>query len=1047
MRKVLKFFGFAFTTFVLFIAVVLAAFYYLVQIGELRRFLVREIERETGLRVELGQARVELGWITGASFRDLALFEAGGPRPILTAAELTARVALAPLLHRQLDFYEIRIDRPAGVLVREKDGRVPLIDKLLNLPFLAQGDARLRLDLRSIKVSGGDLKLVDLRRGSGQEILLHDVQLTLERLRSRTEASRAEPRTGVAGSRPPVRGGVAFSVASGVSSGNWRTALRANGRVIATEDAADLRKAYWQGELQLADLPAGMVREQLGERFSIRSIDGFLSPRLRFEGTPATRLLVKGTVPFRRLSIEAPDWFRGPLAPGSGTAEIDVSWQPWDLHVTDFSLRSNELRLRFRGEVRSLDSENPRLRFAATVARTPFVVLRKYLPAARWAPEVERVVAAIEEGEVSIKSATGSGTLSELSGGGKAYPWDRVSLEAEFAGVGGQLTPWSPLPFRRVRGSLKAEKGLLSVAGVGGEYGQSRLVQANGWYGLSPPASGAFAFQVQAVIDLAELKEVVPPDRLPGRLASALASIRQIAGSATVSAGVKKAARGAVEWEGDVALDRARLRAGDVSLAELRGSVRLAPAEIRAEKISALLDGSPVQIRLGLHEYTAPNGSFDLVIASGGVRAEVVSRLLDLGDPARSSGLVRGFVRYRGPLTGTENRRFSGELDLANVQLMTRPLLQPLRELNGKVRIEEAGIEVENLKGLLAGFPVTFSGRWRYREEPRLLFDFAAPNLDLGYLFAQIDPESSEFYAKLRASGRIRLGRGRLKAFEFSDFSSDVVIDRRVWKLDRVTMRAASGAIEGTVTVADRPDVLAFSIDSRLQAVPVQTLLRWLEIENAEMTGKAHVKGSLESIGKDGAERKRNLNGAFHLRIEDGTIQRFRILIQILNLLDLSRWFTLKLPDLTKQGIRFRSITGDFRVEKGVYTTQNLVVDSDDLRMTGSGKIDVPNDNIDFVMAVRPFAGIDTAISSIPLIGRGIAAIKNSFLVASFNINGPIDDPTITPAPLSTLSEVFFSVLGVPKKLIPFIGEENKGTPAGAEPGGPREEARPPAAP
>jgi len=179
-------------------------------------------------------------------------------------------------------------------------------------------------------------------------------------------------------------------------------------------------------------------------------------------------------------------------------------------------------------------------------------------------------------------------------------------------------------------------------------------------------------------------------------------------------------------------------------------------------------------------------------------------------------------------------------------------------------------------------------------------------------------------------------------------------------------------------------------------------------------------------MGKEGVERKKNLNGAFALKIEYGTIRRLRILVQLLNLLDLSRWFTFKMPDLNKEGIRFRRISGDFKVAKGVYSTENLLVDSDDLRMTGAGKIDVPGDEIDFVVAVRPFAGIDSGLNYIPLIGTGIAAIKNSFLVASFNIKGSIEDPTITPAPLGTVSEWFWGVLGIPKKIISFPGADNK---------------------
>jgi hypothetical protein len=86
----------------------------------------------------------------------------------------------------------------------------------------------------------------------------------------------------------------------------------------------------------------------------------------------------------------------------------------------------------------------------------------------------------------------------------------------------------------------------------------------------------------------------------------------------------------------------------------------------------------------------------------------------------------------------------------------------------------------------------------------------------------------------------------------------------------------------------------------------------------------------------------------------------------------------------------------------------------------------VPNDALDLIVAVRPFAGIDTALSYIPLIGRGVAAIKNSFLVASFNIQGPIDNPTITPAPLGTVNEWFWGVLGIPKNIIGHGEGENK---------------------
>jgi uncharacterized protein YhdP len=401
-------------------------------------------------------------------------------------------------------------------------------------------------------------------------------------------------------------------------------------------------------------------------------------------------------------------------------------------------------------------------------------------------------------------------------------------------------------------------------------------------------------------------------------------------------------------------------------------------------------------------------------------------------------------VRYQGSFGNKGDRKFTGNLDLFGVKLDHKPLLQPLRELSGRVSFDEAGIDFQSLKGLLVGFPVEFGGRWRYTQKPQLVFNLAAPTLDVGYLLSQIDPESTEWYETLTAQGKVSLLKGRMKGLEFGELKTDLNLDRRVWRLENVAMRSAGGAVQGAATIADKPDMVRFLLTPKIQGVSVQGMLNWFEASQAEVTGKVNMTGNLESVGKDGTERKRNLNGALSMRLEDGTIHRLRVLVQILNLLDLSRWFTLKLPDLNKDGIRFRSISADFTVQQGVFSTENLIVDSDDLRMTGGGKIDLANDEIDFVLAVRPFAGIDTAIGYIPLIGRGIAAIKNSFLVASFNIKGPIEDPTITPAPLSTLSEWVLGVLGIPKNIIGWGGDEKKEEPRnGPQQESPKEQAPP----
>jgi autotransporter translocation and assembly factor TamB len=75
MRKALKLLGFLSATLVLFFVVASLAFYHLVRIGEVRRFFIDEIEKQTDLRVQLSGADLEIGWTTGIVFRDVTVRE------------------------------------------------------------------------------------------------------------------------------------------------------------------------------------------------------------------------------------------------------------------------------------------------------------------------------------------------------------------------------------------------------------------------------------------------------------------------------------------------------------------------------------------------------------------------------------------------------------------------------------------------------------------------------------------------------------------------------------------------------------------------------------------------------------------------------------------------------------------------------------------------------------------------------------------------------------------------------------------------------------
>jgi uncharacterized protein YhdP len=1029
MRKVLKLIGFAAVTLVLFFIVVSLAFYHLIRIGEVRRFLIEEIEKNSALKVELGDAELEIGWITGIVFRQVAIAEPDAAQPALTAESVTARIALRPLLQRKVVFYEIRLQKPAARFVGDQDGRIPLLDKLLNLPFLKQPDHEFQLDLRAVKVLNGAIEFTDSRPDSGIGTWrLVNANVDLERVRG--QRLRDFVQDLLQRGAPESAAALEFSFRGQVEKDRDKMTVKADGRLLFPKEVLEFHEARWIADLEVVELPAALIQQFVAREAPIKTMTGHFAQRLHVDGNPSRQMYLKGDLEFRQLAINAPELLVAPLAGTDGRTSFEIDWTRQRVQLRRADFRTNDLRFSLQGEVRAWDGDNPHFNLTLSGLSAPLPALRKYLPVRiAQSPRLERALDGIEAGQMEIKKAGVNASVGELRRLVETGVDKQIWFDAAIHDAAGKLAIDNTLPLRAVQGRVKLENGILRFDDVRGNYGDSRLTALDGSHNLAPGDGGQIELHAVGDFNLAELREQLRHGLLPAgaKLAS---SVQELGGRGKADLTIKSMPDTPLQFGGRLALENARLRYGDYSLSEISGDLQLSPKEIKGEKIRAQLRGSPVQIQLALSDYMSDDGAFDLTLESTGMRAGVItSLLLDTGS-LQDPGIVRGWVRYRGPFRDKDGRKFTGNLDLANVQLALQPLLQPLRELNGKIQIDEAGIDFQNLRALLVGFPANASGRWRFVEKPQLLFDFAAPDLDVSYLISQVDPEATEFYAKLQASGKIALGRGRLRDLEFTDLRTDATIDRRVWRLPNLTARAGGGAVTGVTTLVDKPDTLGIVTEPKIRAVPIEVFLKWFNITNAEMTGKVFLVGKLETVGKDDADRKQNLNGAFHLRIEDGTIKRMRLLVQILNLLDLSRWFTLQLPDLTKEGIRFRAIAGDFKVVKGVYSTENLVVDSNDLRMTGAGRIDVPKDELDFVVAVRPFAGIDTALNYIPLLGRGVAAIKNSFLVASFNIKGPIDNPTITPAPLGTVAEWFWGVLGIPKSIIGLgEGESRKEEP------------------
>ena len=158
--------------------------------------------------------------------------------------------------------------------------------------------------------------------------------------------------------------------------------------------------------------------------------------------------------------------------------------------------------------------------------------------------------------------------------------------------------------------------------------------------------------------------------------------------------------------------------------------------------------------------------------------------------------------------------------------------------------------------------------------------------------------------------------------------------------------------------------------------------------------------------------------GTTILKLRDGNLEKFTLLSRLLELIDLRNWITAKIPDPRVSGIQFRTVTADFKGSDGVFYTDDLLLDGPVVDIVASGDVNLDNSTLNMKIGMIPFNSVNWLLSNIPLVGKNVAGGTKSIISAYFNVRGPISDPRVTPAPITSVAELLKKTLGLPINLI-----------------------------
>jgi hypothetical protein len=226
--------------------------------------------------------------------------------------------------------------------------------------------------------------------------------------------------------------------------------------------------------------------------------------------------------------------------------------------------------------------------------------------------------------------------------------------------------------------------------------------------------------------------------------------------------------------------------------------------------------------------------------------------------------------------------------------------------------------------------------------------------------------------------------------------------DRKL-SFDRLTANIFGGYADATCVVDLSQKTPVISVKGKILSMANGHLLNTLGSKTTTIEGEGAVTGNLLFRGEKKADFIETLQGDVVMYSRNGTIRKWNLLAKIFSLLNLYDLFRGKIK-FTDAGLKYTKMGGSFKVKDGLFTTDNFVLDSPSMLITGKGGIDAKNQEIDGTITVSPLVAIDKTINKVPILRSIVRNKDRGFIYASYNVKGNVEDPNISLRYIDTIS-------------------------------------------
>jgi len=332
--------------------------------------------------------------------------------------------------------------------------------------------------------------------------------------------------------------------------------------------------------------------------------------------------------------------------------------------------------------------------------------------------------------------------------------------------------------------------------------------------------------------------------------------------------------------------------------------------------------------------------TFDLDFALSGQDMEDLYPLIGLAIPSTPPYRLKGRLKRNNDTWRYENfTGVAGDSDLGGTaQIETgrdRPFL--------KADLVSKRLDFDDLAGFIGAPPKTGAGETANAEQKAEAAALAAK--------ARILPDTPYNLTKLRAmDADVKWKAQRINApsLPLDDMDAHLKLDDGLLRLDPLNFGVAGGDIRSTIRMDARKPTIATQLKASIRKVQLGGLFpdaKLAEQASGGISGEIDLSGTGNSI-------------AAMLGSSDGNVAigmgRGHIGNLIMELAGLDVAESLKFLFTGDRQIPLRCAWGDFGVQRGLMTSQQLAFDTTDTLLLGEGTIDLKQEQLDLLLRPRP---------------------------------------------------------------------------------------------